>query len=210
MIWRSRGATSGRRDRSAGCGCRRCRPGSAVRSRRQLADRHGIAIAWGVGIGPVRLAHRRARPRRSVGDPGLAAADRATHQAIYPGIDLTQPSGVLQLTFFGFGVVHRRAGRRLVPRGLGERRGRRRLELVLSTPIAGRAGRSGARLGVLAAIAVMAARARGPHRARRRAQGGEVVAPGRRLAVLGPRRGGVRGRRAGGRRARPGVARGAR
>jgi len=24
-------------------------------------------------------------------------------QAIYPGVDLSQPSGVLQLTFFGFG-----------------------------------------------------------------------------------------------------------
>ena len=44
-------------------------------------------------------------------------------ETIYPGLDLTQPSAVLQLTFFSFGSFIIGLAGRLVPGRLGQRRG---------------------------------------------------------------------------------------
>jgi putative exporter of polyketide antibiotics len=76
-------------------------------------------------------------------------------EAVYPGLDLTQPSALLQLTFFSFGsFIIGLAGASFLAGWAGDE-GRRRLEVVLSTPRsrASWAVRSG--LGVLAAIGVV-------------------------------------------------------
>src|SRR5688572_19716886 len=70
--------------------------------RRPLADRTGIAIAWGVGNGlyaTLMVASAEAFAESITSIPQIAALIGA----VYPGIDISQPSGILQLTFFGFG-----------------------------------------------------------------------------------------------------------
>ena len=129
--------------------------GSGGPFRRQLADRAGAAIAWGLGIGLYgMLVVASARDfARSIGS--LPQIQALIH-AIYPGIDLRQPSAVLQLTFFGFGsFIFGLAGASFLG-GWAADEGRRRLEVVLSTPRsrASWAARSG--FGVLAALAIAA------------------------------------------------------
>ena len=88
---------------------------------RQLADRAGIAIAWGVGIGlyaSLIIVSADAFAKSITSIPQIAALIKA----VYPGIDIQQPSGILQLTFFGVRVVHHRVGRRQLRRRLVERR----------------------------------------------------------------------------------------
>ena len=121
---------------------------------RQLADRFGIALAWGVGIGAYGIlivASADAFGKMISSVPTLTAVI----EAVYPGLDLTQPSALLQLTFFSFGsFILGLAGASFLAGWAGDE-GRRRLEVVLSTPRsrASWAVRSG--LGVLAAIGVV-------------------------------------------------------
>ena len=85
-------------------------------------------------------------------------------ETIYPGLDLTQPSAVLQLTFFSFGsFIIGLPGATFLAGWAGDE-GRRRLEVVLSTPRsrASWAFRSG--LGVLARDRRRDAGHRRPHR----------------------------------------------
>ena len=128
--------------------------GTAGPFSRQLADRAGAAIGWGLGIGlygTLIVASAKAFSD-SIGQlPQIAALIRV----IYPGVDLSQPSGVLQLTFFGFGTfIFGLAGASFLAGWAGDE-GRRRLELVLSTrrSRASWAARSG--LGVLAATGLV-------------------------------------------------------
>jgi ABC-2 type transport system permease protein len=121
---------------------------------RQLADRTGVALAWGLGIGlygALIVASAQAFSDMIAGLPQIAALI----ESIYPGLDLTQPSAVLQLTFFGFGsFIIGLAGASFLA-GWATDEGRRRLEVVLSTPRsrASWATRSG--LGVIGAIGVV-------------------------------------------------------
>ena len=123
---------------------------------RQLADRAGIAIAWGLGIGLYGIlivASAQAFSDSIASLPQIAALIRL----VYPGVDLSQPSGVLQLTFFGFGsFIFALAGASFLA-GWASDEGRRRLEVVLTTPVS--RGRWAVRstLGALAAIGLMTA-----------------------------------------------------
>ncbi len=121
---------------------------------RQLADRTGIAIAWGLGIGLYGIlivASANAFSDMITKLPQIAALI----ETIYPGLDLTQPSAVLQLTFFGFGSFIIGLSGATFLAGWASDEGRRRLEVVLSTPRtrASWAMRSG--LGVMGAIGVV-------------------------------------------------------
>ena len=122
--------------------------------RRQLADRAGVALAWGIGIGLYGLLV--AASAKAFSDSlGSLPQIQALISTIYPGVDLRQPSGILQLTFFGFGsFIFGLAGASFLA-GWASDEGRRRLELVLTTPRsrASWAARSG--LGVLAAVGVV-------------------------------------------------------
>lgn len=151
---------------------------------RQLADRAGIAIAWGIGVGlygMLIVASAEAFSSMIAGLPQIAALVAS----IYPGIDLTQPSGLLQLTFFSFGsFILGLAGASFLA-GWASDEGRRRLEVVLSHPVsrAGWAARSG--LGVLAAIGAMSAIVAALIGIAVALQGGDVVGPVGGIAVLG-------------------------
>jgi ABC-2 type transport system permease protein len=121
---------------------------------RQLADRAGIAVAWGVGVGLYAIliiASADAFSTMIASIPQIAAII----EAIYPDIDLSQPSGLLQLTFFSFGsFILGLAGASFLA-GWSSDEGRRRLDLVLAAPISRVRWAIESGLGVLAAIAVM-------------------------------------------------------
>jgi ABC-2 type transport system permease protein len=121
---------------------------------RQLADRTGIAIAWGLGIGlygAIIVASADAFSKMITTLPQIAALIKT----IYPGLDLTQPSAVLQLTFFSFGsFIIGLAGATFLAAWATDE-GKRRLEVVLSHPTARTAWALRSGLGVFAAIGVV-------------------------------------------------------
>ena len=121
---------------------------------RQLADRLGIALAWGLGIGAYGIlivASADAFGKMISSVPTLAAVIKA----VYPNLDLSQPSALLQLTFFSFGsFILGLAGASFLAGWAGDEN-RRRLEVVLSTPRARASWAVRSGLGVLAAIGVV-------------------------------------------------------
>ena len=151
---------------------------------RQLADRTGIALAWGLGIGlyGVLIVASADAFSDMIGNlPQIAALI----EAVYPGLDLTQPSAVLQLTFFSFGsfIIGLSGATFLAAWAADE--GRRRLEVVLSHPTARAewALRSG--LGVIAAIGVVTLVIAIFIGVAVVAQGGDPVAPVAGIGILG-------------------------
>jgi len=121
---------------------------------RQLADRTSIALAWGLGIGlygALIVASADAFSQMIANLPQIAALI----DAIYPGLDLTQPSAVLQLTFFSFGsFIIGLAGASFLA-GWASDEGRRRLEVVLSTPVSRASWTMRSGLGVMGAIGIV-------------------------------------------------------
>ncbi|CAN5628669.1 hypothetical protein BH20CHL7_BH20CHL7_04520 [soil metagenome] len=123
---------------------------------RQFADRAGVAAAWGIGVGAYAAmiaASAKAFTESLSEIPGIMEYVRL----LYPDIDMTQPSGILQLAFFAFGSLMVGLATASFLAGWANDEGRHRLDLVLSTPVsrAGWAVRSG--FGVMAAIVLAAA-----------------------------------------------------
>jgi ABC-2 type transport system permease protein len=123
---------------------------------RQLADRAGIALAWGAGVGLYSALIATSAPALTEtlnGTPGLLEVI----EVLYPDLDMTQPSGILQLAFFAFGSLMLGLAGATALAGWASDEGRRRLDVVLTHPISriGWALRTG--LGVLAAVAIAAA-----------------------------------------------------
>ncbi len=151
---------------------------------RQLADRFGIALAWGIGVGAYGIlivASADAFGKMISSVPTL----QAVIKAVYPDLDLAQPSALLQLTFFSFGsFIIGLAGASFLAGWAGDE-GRRRLEVVLSTPRsrASWAVRSG--LGVLAAIGVVTVTIAVLIGIAIGSQGGDVVTPVAGVGILG-------------------------
>jgi ABC-2 type transport system permease protein len=152
--------------------------------RRQLADRAGVAIAWGAGIGiygMLIVASADAFGKLISSLPQIAKLIRA----VYPGVDLTQPSGLLQLTFFSFGsFIFGLAGAGFLA-GWASDEGRRRLEVVLSTPRSRASWATWSGLGVLAAIGLTTLLVAALIGIAVLSQGGDIVAPIAGIAVLG-------------------------
>jgi ABC-2 type transport system permease protein len=123
---------------------------------RLLSDLAPAAIGWGVGIGS--FAALIASSAQALTDvlrqtPGLLEYVRI----IYPNIDLTQPSGILQLSFFAFASLMAGLAGATFLAGWASDEGRRRLDVVLSAPISrtGWAIRTGAALVVAIALLVV-------------------------------------------------------
>lgn len=152
--------------------------------RRQLADRTGIAIAWGVGIGlyaTLIVASAEAFAKSIMSIPQIAALI----EAVYPGIDVTQPSGILQLTFFGFGsFIIGLAAASFVGAWSSDETGGR-LAVVMSAPISRVRWMLSSGSAVMAAIGVMALVLGGILAAAIVSQGGELAGPVGGVAVLG-------------------------
>lgn len=152
--------------------------------RRQLADRTAVAIGWGIGMG---LYATFIVASADAFANGLGSMPQIVDliKTIYPGIDIHQPSGILQLTFFGFGsFILGLAGASLLAGWAGDE-GDRRLDVVLSTALsrARWALHSGA--GVLAGIAVTTLVLAVFVAAAILVVGGDLVAPLLGTAVLG-------------------------
>ena len=151
---------------------------------RQLSDRAGVAIAWGLGIGlygMLIVASAQAFSDSLGSLPQIVALIKS----LYPDIDLTQPSGVLQLSFYGFAtLIFGLAGASFLG-GWASDEGRRRLEVVLSSPLsrASWALRSG--LGVLAAIGIVTVIVAACVGIGAAAVAGDVVEPVAGIGVLG-------------------------
>jgi ABC-2 type transport system permease protein len=151
--------------------------------RRQLSDRTGVALAWGIGIGiysALIVASSKAFAN------SLGSLPQITHliKTIYPDVDLQQPSGLLQLAFFAFGsFIISLAGATFVA-GWASDEGQRRLDLILSAPLSRAAWAIRSGLGALAAIAVLAVSLAVIMVLAIVSQGGDVVAPVGGIAVL--------------------------
>ena len=121
---------------------------------RQLADRTGIAIAWGLGVGIYAIliiASTEAFATMLASIPQIGALIKT----VYPDVDFTRPAGLLQLTFFAFGsFILGLAGASFLA-GWSSDEGRRRLDLVLAAPLSRARWAIQSGFGVLAAIGVM-------------------------------------------------------
>lgn len=151
---------------------------------RQLADRTAIAVAWGAGVGVYAIliiASAEAFAKSIASIPQIAALIKS----IYPDVDLQQPSGLLQLTFFTFGsFILGLAGASFLS-GWSSDEGRRRLDLVLAAPLSRVRWAIESGLGVYAAIGVMSLVLAAFVGAGIATQAGEVTAPMLGVGVLG-------------------------
>ncbi len=151
---------------------------------RQLSDRAGIAIAWGVGIGlyaALIVASAEAFAESITSIPQIAALI----ETVYPGVVVTQPSGILQLTFFGFGTfIIGLAAASFVGAWSSDETGGR-LAVVMSAPISRVRWMLSSGLGVMSAIGVMVLVLGAIMGAAVATQGGEIAAPLGGIAVLG-------------------------
>ncbi len=151
---------------------------------RILSDLAPAAFGWGAGIGL--YAALIASSAASLTDvlnqtPGILEYIRI----IYPDIDLSQPSGILQLAFFAFASLMAGLAGATFLAGWASDEGERRLDLILSTPVSRFrwAIRSG--LGVMAAIALFVVVLGGFVAVGVASQGGDVGSPLLGSAILG-------------------------
>ena len=150
---------------------------------RQLSDRAALAIAWGLGIGLYALLVIASSSAFSKLIDQLPQIE-ALLKTIYPDLDLHQPSGLLQLTFFSFGsFILGLAGASFLA-GWSSDEGRRRLEVVLSTPRSRASWAFFSALGVLAAVALVGLVIGAFIAVGVANQGGDVVQPLVGIAVL--------------------------
>jgi ABC-2 type transport system permease protein len=124
--------------------------------RRQLADRLGGALAWGLGIGLYAFII-------AVSADAFAEAVGRTPQfqqmidALFPGIEIGEPVGVVQLVFFVFGaLILSLAAAGMIGDWAGDE-GEGRLDMVLAAPISRFRWAIDSGLGVLLAIALVSA-----------------------------------------------------
>jgi polyether ionophore transport system permease protein len=122
--------------------------------RRQLADRTAEALAWGAGVGlyaALIVASAKAFAESIGSLPQIVALVRI----VYPDIDFSQPSGILQLTFFGFGsLMLSLAGASFLAGWSGDE-GRGRLAVVMSVPVTRFRWMLASGGGVLGAVAIV-------------------------------------------------------
>ncbi len=123
--------------------------------RRQLSDRTGIALAGGLSIGLY------AALIASVAPSFLDILQQSPAllqliKQVYPTIDLTQPSGLLQLAFAGFASMMLGLIGAFFVAGWAGDEGRRRTDLVLTTPVRRTTWMIRSGLAVYTAIAIAA------------------------------------------------------
>lgn len=152
--------------------------------RRQTADRTGMALAWGLGVGlyaAVIVASASAFAE-SIGSIPQVVALVAS---IYPDIDFAQPSGILQLVFFGFAsLILSIAGASFLA-GWSADEADGRLAMVMSVPITRARWMVLSGLGVFAAIGIMTTTVGTLVAVAVVSQGGQLAGPLLGTAILG-------------------------
>lgn len=130
--------------------------GTGGPARRQLSDRLPGALAWGIGIGlygSIIAASSDAFAQALGTQPQI----RELVARLYPGLDLSQPSGVVQLAFFGFGTLLIGLAAAVFVGGWASDESEGRLDLVLSVPISRAGWAIGSGVGLLLGVALVAA-----------------------------------------------------
>jgi ABC-2 type transport system permease protein len=152
--------------------------------RRQLADRAGIAVGWGVAMG---LYAGFIVASADAFATGLGSLPQIVDliRRIYPGVDIREPSGVLQLTFFAFGSFILGLAGAAILVGWASDEGSRRLDLILTTPLSRGRWAAWSGLGVLAAVALATVVLAAFTGCAVAIVGGDVVTPVAGTAVLG-------------------------
>lgn len=152
--------------------------------RRQVADRTSVALAWGLGVGlyaSLIIASADAFARSIGSLPQIVALVRQ----IYPDIDFSQPSGILQLTFFGFAsLMVSLAGASFVAAWSSDETGGR-LAVVMSAPLGRARWMIASGLGVMAAIAITTVTLATIVGAAVLTQGGDLATPVAGAAIIG-------------------------
>ncbi len=151
---------------------------------RLLADLAPAALGWGGGVGVYAALIASSAPALTDvlnQTPGLTDYIRI----IYPDLDLSQPSGILQLAFFAFASLMAGLAGATFLAAWASDENERRLDLVLSTPVSRIrwALRSG--LSVMAAIGVFVIVLGLFVTAAVAPQGGDITAPVAGSAILG-------------------------
>ena len=152
--------------------------------RRQAADRTGMALAWGAGVGlyAALIVASASAFAESIGSIPQIVALVAS---VYPDIDFGQPSGILQLVFFGFAsLIFSIAGASFLAGWSGDEADGR-LAMVMSVPITRRRWMVLSGLGVFAAIGIMTTTVGASVAVAILSQGGELAGPLLGTAILG-------------------------
>jgi ABC-2 type transport system permease protein len=124
---------------------------------RSFGERLPLALAWGFGVGLYGLVMGAAAG--SFGDElaKLSPSTLALVQAIFPGVNLTDPGAFLQLVFVTFGFILAGFAASTLVAGWASDETSGRLELLLTTPLARARWAVAGGLGVMGAIAVYTA-----------------------------------------------------
>ena len=120
---------------------------------RQLSDSAPLAIGWGVGIGAYAalIAASAEGFSKAIGQlPQMAELIRQ----LYPDIDISQPSGLLQLAFYGFAALMLGIAAATAVASWASDENEGRVDTVLSAPLSRRRWFLSSAVGVLVAVAL--------------------------------------------------------
>lgn len=121
--------------------------------RRALSDRAGSAIAWGIGLGLYGMLIALSAEAFAASISQVEGI-REMIAALYPDLDLDEPSALLQLSFFGFGsLMFGLAAATFVSGWSGDETGNR-LDVVLAGPLSRARWFVASGGAVLAAVAI--------------------------------------------------------
>jgi ABC-2 type transport system permease protein len=150
---------------------------------RQFTDRIGDAVGWGIGIGVYGAFIASSADEFVVLLDQMPGIDEMMKR-FYPGIDLSEPSALLELAFVSFGSLIIGLAAAGFVAGVASDETGRRLDLVLSTPLARARWLVANGLAALAAVSVTLLVAGTVIAVGVAGAGGDLVAPFAGSAVL--------------------------
>ena len=125
---------------------------------RQLSDRSPVAIGWGIGIGWYAALIAASAEGMSEAISKIPQMQELIRQ-LYPDIDISEPAGLLQLSFYGFAALMLGLAAASAVAGWASDEGEGRLDTVLAAPISRvrwfLASAAGALLAVILATTVL-------------------------------------------------------
>lgn len=120
---------------------------------RQLSDSAPLAIGWGLGIGAYAALIASSAEGFSKAIAQLPQMAELIRQ-LYPDIDISQPSGLLQLAFYGFAALMLGIAAATAVAGWASDENQGRVDTVLSAPLSRRRWYLSSAVGVLLAVAL--------------------------------------------------------
>jgi len=121
---------------------------------RSFADRLAAATWWAIGVGAYGFVVALSAEEFARSLSGIPQIGELIER-FYPGVDFRTAQGILQLTFFGFGILLISVAAAALVGGWASDEGEGRLDLVLTTPVSRIAWAARSSLGVLASIAYL-------------------------------------------------------